>query len=85
MRRRLSGKVEACVFVGTVGKFDEDDADILHHRHQSSCEVFGLRLFLIAGTWVYQVSTPIYQLGDAHQKLFLSGRWRYLQSRHAAA
>lgn len=34
--------------MGTVGKFDEDDADILYYRYNYFAKVFGLRFFFIA-------------------------------------
>ena len=34
--------------MGTVGKFDEDDADILHHRHNHLAKVFEVQNMLNA-------------------------------------
>ena len=54
--------------VGAVGKLDEDDADVLHHRHDHFAKVFGLRLFLIAELELIKFRHPLYQLGDAFTK-----------------
>lgn len=54
--------------VGAVGKLDEDDANVLHHRHDHFAKVFGLRLFLIAELELIKFRHPLYQLGDAFAK-----------------
>ncbi|GAR62344.1 hypothetical protein NGUA15_04156 [Salmonella enterica] len=57
--------------MGTVSKLNEDDADILHHRHNHFAKVFGLRLFLIAELELIKFRHPLYQLGNAFtEKLF---------------
>ncbi|VTM86909.1 Uncharacterised protein [Raoultella ornithinolytica] len=54
-----------------VGKFDQDDADILHHRHNHFAKVFGLRLFLIAELELIKFRYPLYQLSNAFAKELL--------------
>ena len=54
--------------MGAVGKLDEDDADVLHHRHDHFTKVFGLRLFLIAELELIKFRYPLYQFGDAFTK-----------------
>ena len=64
--------------MGAVGKFDENDADILHHRHNHLAKVFSLRLFLIAKLKLIKLRYPFYQLCNAFtKKLFhvLIGGW----------
>ncbi len=54
--------------MGAVGKLDEDDADVLHHRHDHFAKVFGLCLFLIAELELIKFRYPLYQFGDAFTK-----------------
>ena len=42
----LGKKVKRTHIVQTIGKFDDDDADILCHRHENFLEVFRLLLFM---------------------------------------
>ncbi len=57
--------------VRAVGEFDQNDADILHHRHDHFAEVFGLRLFLVAELQFIQLRNPLHQLGNAFAKKLL--------------
>ncbi len=54
--------------MGTVSEFDQNDADILHHRHDHFAEVFGLRLFLVAEIQLIKLRDPFHQLGNAFAK-----------------
>ena len=64
--------------MGTVSEFDENDADILHHRHNHLAEVFGLRLFLVAEIQLIKLRDPFHQFGNAFAKqlfhVLVSGR-----------
>jgi hypothetical protein len=63
--------------VGAVGKFDEDDADILHHRHNHFAKVFGLRLFLIAELELIKFRYPSTSSATLLPKAVpCPGRWR---------
>ena len=57
--------------MGAVGKLDEDDADILHHRHNHFAKVFSLRFFLIAELEFIKFRDPLYQFSNALTKELL--------------
>ena len=62
----------------TVGEFDQNDADVLHHRHDHFAEVFSLSFFLIAEFQFVELRYPFHQFGNAFAKqLFhiLVGGW----------
>ena len=63
--------------VESVGEFDQDDADILHHRQHHFAEVFRLGLGLGFELDVGQLADPVHQFGHLVAKalcqLFLGG------------
>ncbi len=63
----VRAEVSPAHVVGTVGKFDEDDADILHHRHNHLVKASPAPLSYRAEL-EFIVLTPLYQLGDALPK-----------------
>ena len=63
-------RAQSAHIVGAVGQLDQNDPDILGHRHHHLAEVLGLSLFAIAKLQLVELGDPGHQLGDRIAKLF---------------